>query len=183
MTDKPHDRPVAAPSATVATTATDGGAAAARLALLMAPGTETDHLAVDTAHDVALSVLQTMQLEDGVTAQATERAVRVLMLAAASLRWDIAIEGRGLFVSTLLLAMLDEQRDQLVAPPSARAQPATERLRGAAAAGLRGDSAPPGQGLRLVVPAGMAGVAKEWLGAFKPVDKPDDGDAPPPIAA
>lgn len=108
------------------------------------PGAEADNLLVDLARDVASTVIDTAQLEEGVTAKATETAVRVLLLAAADLWRSEVLFGRGLFVSTVLLAALDEAMDALTTPaPKADEDAVRDRLSAAARAGLRGDDAPP----------------------------------------
>ncbi|KQN24248.1 hypothetical protein ASF00_15450 [Sphingomonas sp. Leaf34] len=156
------------------------------------PGPETDMFLPDVAREVMVSAIETAQHEQGNTVEATETAARILLLAAADLWWgDIEVAGRGMLLSTMLLAGLDELREQLIAPPA----PADEagvraKLDAAARAGLRGDDAPPraaGDGVPLVVPQGMGGFTRSLLAACTPPKRggstEGDGDAPPPLAA
>lgn len=82
------------------------------------PGSETDMFLPDVAREVMASVIETAQHEQGVTVEATETAARILLLAAADLWWgDIEVAGRGMVLSTRLLAALDDLRAQLIATP------------------------------------------------------------------
>jgi hypothetical protein len=144
---------------------------------LLSPGAESDHLATDIARDVALDVLDTMQREHGVTAEATEAAVRALLLAAAELRWDITLAGRGLLLSTMMMAGLDELRDDLVTPPTYDQAAQRARLTAAARAGWRAAST--GEPLR--IPAGGVELARAMLKACAPQHREQDG-APPAAA-
>lgn len=169
---------------------------------LAEPGDETDHGLTDLARDVAVDVLETTQAEHGETHAATEAAVRVLLLAAAELRWDITIAGRGLLFSEMLLADLDELRDGLVAPPTG-ANAKGDRLAAAARAGWAPDpltasslpksvTADQSRGideaqdgppvLRMPTRVGVE-LARGWLAACKPGSTNRDDDAPPPMAA
>ena len=151
---------------------------------LLSPGAETDNLLIDVAKKAAMSVLVTMLREHDDNAEAPEAAVRALLLAAAELRWDITIGGRGTLVSTMLLAGLDELRDDMVLPHAPIDQAVTTaRLRAAAAAGLRGDAAPSIK--PLIVPRGMGDFTRGLLAACAPPPRcvGDDDDAPPLAAA
>lgn len=148
---------------------------------LLSPGVETDHLATDIARDVALDALDTMQREHGVTAEATEAAVRALLLAAAELRWDITIAGRGLLLSTMMMAGLDELRDDLVTPPTYDKAVQRARLTAASRAGWRRGEHAARTGQPLRVPAGMVEIAGAMFKAFAPQTRTDEG-APPAAA-
>ncbi len=148
------------------------------------PGPETDMFLPDVAREVMASVLETAQSEQGTTVEATETTARILLLAAADLWWgDIEVAGRGMLLSTLLLAALDEIREQLIAPPGAvTEQEIRERLTHVARAGLRGEQRPPADAL--TVPRGTAHLARAMLAALNSAARSaDDGGAPPPIAA
>lgn len=123
------------------------------------PGPETDMFLPDVAREVMVSVIETAQHEQGVTVEATETAARILLLAAADLWWgDIEVAGRGMLLSNMLLAALDDLRAQLIASPlPADEASVSAKLDAAARAGLRGDDTPP--------------------------RRESDDDSPPPLAA
>lgn len=69
--------------------------------------TDDGHL-MGVARDLMVSVLETAQIEEGVTAKATDDAVAYLLLAAAELVSPIELTGHALPVSLALRQALDE---------------------------------------------------------------------------
>lgn len=95
-------------------------------------GPEQDNSLVDVARNIALDAANA-------AAGNAEEAVRILLLAAADLHHPINLTGRGLFVSSALLAALDETLRDLTAPPASRLDGSTarDRLNAAAQAAYR----------------------------------------------
>lgn len=161
MSDNVTRLPVAGTPAIAATVAT---AAVHPGSLLAAAPMENGRSLSDLAHDTMIAAIDTAQLEEGVTAAATDIAVRILLLAAAELLRPDELGGRERFVSTALIAAMTEALHDLTAPPTddeaSTRLDAVFRARGAHGAAL----------------------ARSWFAACKP-QPCGDGDETPPAAA
>lgn len=161
MSDNVTRLPVAGTPAIPATVAT---AAVHPGSLLAAAPMEDDRSLSDLAHDTMIAAIETAQLEEGVTAAATDTAVRILLVAAAELLRPDEFGGRERFVSTALIAAVTDALHGLTAPPADDE----------AGTGLNGVVRAPG--------AHGAALARSWFAACKPQPR-GGGDETPPAAA